>query len=47
MQRKRIIDSMSQVIRKLKFEVDVALIYVWKAFWLETNTSALSGLIVG
>ena len=26
------IDSNSQVIRKLKFEVDVALIYVCKAF---------------
>ena len=31
---------MSQVIRKLKFEVDVALIYVCKAFWREVSTPA-------
>ena len=29
---------MSQVIRNLKFEVDVALIYVFKAFWREIST---------
>ena len=33
-----IIDSMTQVIRKLKFEVDVALIYVCKASWRKIDT---------
>ena len=32
--------TMSQVIIKLNFEVDVALIYVCKAFWREINTPA-------
>ena len=32
--------SMSQATRKLKFEVDVAVIYVCKAFWQEINTPA-------
>ena len=36
-QRQSIIDSMSQVIRKLKFEVNVAFIYVCKAFSREIN----------
>ena len=31
---------MSQVIRKRKFEIDVALIYVRKAIWQEINTPA-------
>ena len=35
-----IIDSMSQVMRKLMSEVEVALIYVCKAFWREINTPA-------
>ena len=32
--------GMSQVISKLEFEVDVALIYVCKVFWREINTPA-------